>query len=305
MVPDWDSLWYAFEGQRAPPASCRRGGPEEHGGGRRGSPCEAGPGGMEATVERTIDVGEGARGVVSLAEPVLRYAGNPILTSVDVNRVWQDPHLRVVTVHNAGAAVVDGETALLFRSHLRSGMSILGVARSRDGVRDWRVDPRPALIPATPDDQFGPDVDVGGGRRDGVRRCGGRPAQPRGRHHRRHVQRLPRRGQEPGPGRAGNHRRPAQLPPSRPDARPGHAQRGDLPRAGRRPVHGPVPPQRRPAGRRRRRVHPDPGGHDRRRPLRPLGRSSPSRSCAAAPAPAPSPTRSGPAHHRCARRTAG
>lgn len=113
-----------------------------------------------ATVERTIDFGEGARGVVSVAEPVLRYAGNPILTSVDVNHAWQDPRLRVVTVHNAGAAVVDGESALLFRSHLRSGMSILGVARSRDGVRDWRVDPRPALIPATPNDLFGTGVDV-------------------------------------------------------------------------------------------------------------------------------------------------
>src|SRR5450756_144843 len=116
--------------------------------------------GVEATVERTIDVGEGARGVVSVADPVLRYTGNPILTCVDVNRAWQDPRLRVVTVHNAGAAVVDGESALLFRSHLRCGMSILGVARSNDGVRDWRVDPRPALIPATPNDLFGPDVDV-------------------------------------------------------------------------------------------------------------------------------------------------
>lgn len=111
-------------------------------------------------MERTIDVGEGARGVVSVADPVLRYTGNPILTCVDVNRAWQDPRLRVVTVHNAGAAVVDGESALLFRSHLRCGMSILGVARSNDGVRDWRVDPRPALIPATPNDLFGPDVDV-------------------------------------------------------------------------------------------------------------------------------------------------
>lgn len=115
---------------------------------------------VEATVERTIDVGEGARGVVSASEPVLRYAGNPILTCADVNRVWQDPGLRVVTVHNAGAAVVGGESVLMFRSHLRSGMSILGTARSADGVRDWRVDPRPALIPATPDDLFGPEVDV-------------------------------------------------------------------------------------------------------------------------------------------------
>jgi len=99
-------------------------------------------------------------GKVSARNPVLRYAGNPIVTAADVNRVWQDPSLNVVTVHNAGAAIVGGETALLFRSHLRCGRSVLGVARSSDGVTDWRIDPRPALIPATSADHFGPGVDV-------------------------------------------------------------------------------------------------------------------------------------------------
>jgi predicted GH43/DUF377 family glycosyl hydrolase len=121
---------------------------------------EAGPAGTGATMERTIDLGEAARGTVSLEHPVLRYAANPILTPTDVNRVWRDPALQVVTVHNAGAAVVDGEPVLLFRSHLRCGMSVLGVARSQDGLTGWRVDPRPALVPATPGDWFGPGVDV-------------------------------------------------------------------------------------------------------------------------------------------------
>ncbi len=105
-------------------------------------------------MERTIDFGD-VQGAVSLTSPVLRYPANPVLTPADVNRVWRDPGLQVVTVHNAGAAIVGDETALLFRSHLRCGMSILGVARSRDGVTDWRVDPRPALVPATLKDSFG------------------------------------------------------------------------------------------------------------------------------------------------------
>ena len=108
-------------------------------------------------MERTIDLG-GVQGAVSLTSPVLRFPANPVLTSADVNSVWRDPGLQVVTVHNAGAAIVDGETALLFRSHLRCGMSVLGVARSRDGITNWRVDQRPALVPATLKDCFGPAV---------------------------------------------------------------------------------------------------------------------------------------------------
>ena len=105
-------------------------------------------------MERTIDLG-GVQATVSLSDPVLRYPANPVLTPMDVNRVWRDPGLQVVTVHNAGAAIVGGETALLFRSHLRCGLSVLGVARSHDGVTRWRIDPRPALVPATAKDSFG------------------------------------------------------------------------------------------------------------------------------------------------------
>lgn len=110
-------------------------------------------------MERGIDLGEGARGTVSLSEPLLRYAGNPILTSHQVNDAWGQPHLQVVTVHNAGAALVDGQTLLLFRSHLRRGVSVLGLARSDDGVTGWRVDSRPALVPAGPGDRYGAHVD--------------------------------------------------------------------------------------------------------------------------------------------------
>jgi predicted GH43/DUF377 family glycosyl hydrolase len=114
----------------------------------------------DSSMRRDIDVGGVTYGPVSLVRPVLRFPGNPILVAEDVNRVWDSPALQVVTVHNAGAAVVDGETVLLFRSHLRCGRSVLGVARSRDSLTGWTIDPRPALIPATVNDGFAAGVDV-------------------------------------------------------------------------------------------------------------------------------------------------
>jgi predicted GH43/DUF377 family glycosyl hydrolase len=111
-------------------------------------------------MERTVVIDGESLGAVSLEAPVLRYAGNPILTAADVNRAWRDPGLQVVTVHNAGAAAVGGQTAVLFRSHLRSGMSVLGIARSADGVTDWRIESRPALVPATRADDFAAGVDI-------------------------------------------------------------------------------------------------------------------------------------------------
>ncbi|MEP6463714.1 MAG: glycosidase [Frankiaceae bacterium] len=110
-------------------------------------------------MERTVDLGSGTSGTVSVHQPVLRYAGNPILTAHSVNEVWRSPALQVVTVHNAGAALVGGETVLLFRSHLRCGVSVLGLARSAYGITDWQVDPRPVLVPAAAGDRFGPGVD--------------------------------------------------------------------------------------------------------------------------------------------------
>lgn len=110
-------------------------------------------------MERRVDLGPGARGTVSLRDPVLRYGGNPILTADTVNRVWTSPGLQVVTAHNAGAAVIGGETVLLFRSHLRCGISVLGRAHSLDGVTGWQVDSGPVLVPATEGDRYGPGVD--------------------------------------------------------------------------------------------------------------------------------------------------
>ena len=112
------------------------------------------------TFERAITMTPGTRGTVSLSRPVLRYPANPVLAPDDVNRTWRDPGLQVVTVHNAGAAMIGEVTALLFRSHLRCGISILGAARSADGVTGWQVDRQPALLPAAPNDRYAADVDI-------------------------------------------------------------------------------------------------------------------------------------------------
>lgn len=67
-----------------------------------------------------------------------RFEGNPILTPSQ----W--PHA-VNAVFNAGAVQLDGVTLLLVRVEDRTGISHLGVARSRDGLTDWRIEPEPIL----------------------------------------------------------------------------------------------------------------------------------------------------------------
>lgn len=71
---------------------------------------------------------------------VRRYAHNPILTKADI------PY-PVETVHNAAVVKHDGAYVMLFRSHLRTGRSILGLARSGDGFH-FEADPTPFLTPA-------------------------------------------------------------------------------------------------------------------------------------------------------------
>jgi predicted GH43/DUF377 family glycosyl hydrolase len=104
------------------------------------------------------DPAAGARGVDPIC-PVARFAGNPILTCHDVNRVWEPPSLKVTTVHNAGIAEFEGRVVMLFRSHLRNGTSVLGLARSDDGIHDWRVDPSPAMLPCRECDLFAEGAD--------------------------------------------------------------------------------------------------------------------------------------------------
>ena len=70
-----------------------------------------------------------------------RHSGNPILTAAD----W--PY-RCNTVFNPGATMLqDGTTLLLCRVEDMRGHSHLTVARSKDGVSNWEIDPEPTLIP--------------------------------------------------------------------------------------------------------------------------------------------------------------
>src|SRR5260370_10653251 len=70
---------------------------------------------------------------------VRRYRHNPILTKAEI------PY-PVETVHNAAVVKHENEYIMLFRSHLRTGRSIIGFARSPDGFR-FTADPQPFLIP--------------------------------------------------------------------------------------------------------------------------------------------------------------
>jgi predicted GH43/DUF377 family glycosyl hydrolase len=91
---------------------------------------------------------------LDLSTPVKRYEANPILTSKEVNKVWTDPKFQVITVHNAGITTYNGEVLMLFRSHLRNGISILGIARSKNGLDGWQIDAQPAMLPCNPNDDF-------------------------------------------------------------------------------------------------------------------------------------------------------
>jgi len=70
-----------------------------------------------------------------------RHPRNPIL---DASML---PY-RANSVFNAAAAIVDNETLLLLRVEDCRGISHLTVARSSNGIDNWRIDPKPALMPS-------------------------------------------------------------------------------------------------------------------------------------------------------------
>jgi len=71
---------------------------------------------------------------------VRRYKNNPILTKDDI------PY-PVETVHNAGVTKFDGQYIMLFRSHLDTGRSIIGLAESDDGF-NFKARPEPFMVPS-------------------------------------------------------------------------------------------------------------------------------------------------------------
>ncbi len=72
-------------------------------------------------------------------EFVKRYEGNPILTKGDI--VYP-----VQTVHNAGVTKHNDRYIMLFRSHLDTGRSIIGLAESEDGFH-FKPHPEPFMTP--------------------------------------------------------------------------------------------------------------------------------------------------------------
>lgn len=70
-----------------------------------------------------------------------RHSDNPILTAAD----W--PY-KANTVFNPGATLLqDGTTLLLCRVEDMRGHSHLTVARSKDGISNWEIEPEPTLLP--------------------------------------------------------------------------------------------------------------------------------------------------------------
>ena len=103
-------------------------------------------------MKKTINI-DGEDHVVTLDNPVARYPENPILSQQEVNRVWTSPSRKVITVHNAGITEFDGQTVMLFRSHLRNGISVIGKAISANGITGWEIDPEPFLKPCRETDK--------------------------------------------------------------------------------------------------------------------------------------------------------
>ena len=89
---------------------------------------------------------------LDLNNPVVRYKNNPILTCHNVNNVWKKHHLKTITVHNSGATEYAGHTLLLFRSHLRNGISVIGKAVSKNGIGNWKIFYEPFLKPCSKTD---------------------------------------------------------------------------------------------------------------------------------------------------------
>ncbi len=97
---------------------------------------------------------------LNLSNPIIRYKKNPIVTSDMVNKVWMDPKFQTITVHNAGITEYSEKVIMLFRSHLRNGISVLGIAKSKNGLDNWIIDPKPAMMPCTRDNDFAEGVDI-------------------------------------------------------------------------------------------------------------------------------------------------
>jgi predicted GH43/DUF377 family glycosyl hydrolase len=76
-----------------------------------------------------------------------RHGHGPLLTPRDLE-------LDADAVFNPGAAEMDGEVVLLLRIEDRTGISQVRVARSANGVDDWKIADKPLLEPDLPEYPF-------------------------------------------------------------------------------------------------------------------------------------------------------
>lgn len=84
-------------------------------------------------------------------ELLRRHPDNPIIT-------YSDLPYAANTVFNAGATRVGDDVVLLIRVEDRRGLSHLTVARSANGISDWRIDEQPSMAPSPdthPEEIFG------------------------------------------------------------------------------------------------------------------------------------------------------
>lgn len=70
-----------------------------------------------------------------------RHPANPIISVKDFSYPAN-------SVFNAGATKAGDKTLLLMRVEDRRGISHLTVARSKDGISEWGIDPRPTIMPS-------------------------------------------------------------------------------------------------------------------------------------------------------------
>lgn len=83
-----------------------------------------------------------------MTELFQRHPANPLLTAADIPA-------HVASAFNPAATEIDGEVLLLVRVEDGRGISALWVARSRDGVSDWRVEASPLLSPVETYEEWG------------------------------------------------------------------------------------------------------------------------------------------------------
>jgi predicted GH43/DUF377 family glycosyl hydrolase len=98
--------------------------------------------------------------VLDLNNPITRYKNNPILTCHHVNKIWTKPHLKTITVHNSGINKYNEKTIMLFRSHLRNGISVIGKAVSKNGISNWEISPEPFIKPCLKTDKHSSKINI-------------------------------------------------------------------------------------------------------------------------------------------------